>query len=340
MAYKTLPKDQLSKTIRKWMKKFEIVAPQNTKTGLEYQVVSKADDIVLNHWENTAYPPKSMLLPQSETLFRCQAGRYEMPEMEAKKRILFGLRPCDARALWLLDKVFMEKDAEDIYWQKRREQTIVISMGCDSPCSSCFCTSVGGHPFGKEGADVQITEMDESYVFEGLTKAGNGLIAALPDADAALSKEVKRVQSESAEKMELQFEKEGLHEHLYALFEDKFWQEVSQSCLGCGVCTYLCPTCFCFDIVDEVQRGERVRNWDTCMFRIYSQEASGHNPRPTKAERTRQRVMHKFAYWVDTVNEIGCTGCGRCVVNCPVNLDIRQIVRGAQKRKVKVKAAK
>ena len=92
--------------------------------------------------------------------------------------------------------------------------------------------------------------------------------------------------------------------------------------------------------MDEVQRGERVRNWDTCMFRIYSQEASGHNPRPTKAERTRQRVMHKFAYWVDMVNEIGCTGCGRCVVNCPVNLDIRQIVRGAQKRKVKVEAAK
>jgi sulfhydrogenase subunit beta (sulfur reductase) len=104
--------------------------------------------------------------------------------------------------------------------------------------------------------------------------------------------------------------------------------------MGCGICTFLCPTCFCFDIVDEAQRGERVRNWDTCMFRVYSQEASGHNPRPTKAERTRQRIMHKFAYWIDNINEIGCTGCGRCVQYCPVNLDIRHIISSAQSYKI------
>lgn len=340
MAYKTLPKEQFPKTIRKWMKKYEIVAPKENPVGLKYEVIADPDEIVLNSWKNTVYPPKSMLLPQSETLFVCHNGRLKMPESKPKARILLGLRPCDARSIWLLDHVFMAKGEEDVYWQKRREQTLIVSMGCDSPCSSCFCTSVGGHPFGKEGADVQITEVEDRYLFEGLTKNGTGLIDALPDADGDLVKKAKQIQSESAEKMEKQFEGEGLHDHLYALFEDDFWREISQSCLGCGVCTYLCPTCFCFDIVDEVQRSERVRNWDTCMFRIYSQEASGHNPRPTKAERTRQRVMHKFAYWVDSINEFGCTGCGRCVLNCPVNLDIRQIVRQAQARKVKVEAGK
>ena len=129
--------------------------------------------------------------------------------------------------------------------------------------------------------------------------------------------------------MDTPFETEGIRDKLYDLFESDFWAEVQQSCLGCGVCTFLCPTCHCFDIVDEVQRSERVRNWDTCMFRIYSQEASGHNPRPTNVERTRQRIMHKYAYFLDLFQEIGCTGCGRCVRHCPVDLDIRHIIHSA-----------
>ena len=341
MAYKSIPKDQLPKTIRKWMKKYTVVAPKQDNNGLAYRPLEKskeADEVVLNHWQNTTYPPKSNLLPQSETLFSCQFGRFQTPEFKDGPSILLGLRPCDARAIWLLDHVFNAKGEEDIYWAKRREQTLVVSMGCDAPCATCFCTSVGGHPFGQQGSDVQITELDGQYALEGITQAGKDLIADLPDADAKLSKQVKALQAASAEGMQKAFESEGLHDHLYDIFEDEFWHEISQSCLGCGVCTYLCPTCYCFDIVDEVQRGERVRNWDTCMFRIYSQEASGHNPRPTKAERTRQRVMHKFAYWVDSINEIGCTGCGRCVVNCPVNIDIRQIVNSAQQHKVKAKA--
>ncbi len=340
MAYKTLPKDQLSKTIRKWMKKYEVIAPKENQNGLEYQVITDEKQIVLNHWENTPYPPKSYLLPQSETLFICQQGRYKTPANESRQQVLLGLRPCDARALWLLDHVFMAKGEEDAYWVDRRDRSLVISMGCDSPCSTCFCTSVGGDPFGKEGADAQITEIEGVYLFEGITQKGNEFIADLPNADETLVKKAKKVQRDSAKAMEKQFDTTGLHDHLYDIFEDDFWREISQSCLGCGVCTFLCPTCYCFDIVDEVQRSERVRNWDTCMFRIYSQEASGHNPRPTKAERTRQRVMHKFAYWIDSINQFGCTGCGRCVVNCPVNIDIRQIVRKAQERQLMTEASK
>lgn len=336
MEYKTLPKNQISKNIRKWMKHYEVIAPQKIQNSLKYSVVSNSDEVILNTRENTVYPPKSFILPQSETLFFCQPGRYQTAAMVAKQRVLLGVRPCDAKAFWLLDHVFREKGAEDLYWTNQRDRTLVISMGCDSPCSTCFCTSVGGSPFGKQGADIQITEIEDVYLFESITEKGGTFIADLPLADRSLIKKAQRVQEQSNGKIEKQFDGANLNPHFYALFEDNFWKEISQSCLGCGVCTFLCPTCYCFDIVDEILRGERVRNWDTCMFSVYSLEASGHNPRPTKAERTRQRVMHKFAYWVDAVNEFGCTGCGRCVVNCPVNLDIRQIVRDAQARIVKV----
>jgi ferredoxin len=202
----------------------------------------------------------------------------------------------------------------------------VISFGCASLCSTGFCDTVGSGPFGKEGSDILITELEDSFFLEILSEAGEGLAEKLPAAEEAAIKQAKTVQEGSLVNEHKTADLAKIREKLYESFDTPVWKEISTSCLGCGVCTYLCPTCFCFDIVDEVDRSERVRNWDTCMFRIYSQEASGHNPRPSKAERTRQRIMHKFAYWFDNEAASGCTGCGRCVAMCPVNLDIREMV--------------
>jgi ferredoxin len=158
------------------------------------------------------------------------------------------------------------------------------------------------------------------------------LLSGLKDASRQQVDAASEAQAKALAAMERPFELDGIRETLYGLFDDDFWYDVQQPCLGCGVCTFLCPTCHCFDIVDEAQRRERVRNWDTCMFRMYSQEASGHNPRPTNVERTRQRIMHKYAYFTELYDEVGCTGCGRCVRYCPVGIDIRQIIRSSQLR--------
>ena len=117
------------------------------------------------------------------------------------------------------------------------------------------------------------------------------------------------------------------------MYDDPFWDELHLKCLGCGACTYLCPTCHCFDIVDEgnAVRGKRVRNWDTCQFALFTHHTSGHNPRQSGKERMRQRVMHKFNYFVENQGEIACVGCGRCVRNCPVNLDIRAVIEGIRR---------
>jgi sulfhydrogenase subunit beta (sulfur reductase) len=327
MTAKILEKKMLEKVIKGWMKSYDLIAPISSKEGRQFQCISDPDEICLNGNRKTIYPPKSVFLPQSEALFKIENGSYKVPESNNRKKIIFGVRPCDARAFWLLDTVFNKSEELDLYWNKKREKAIVISMGCPTLCDHGFCDTVGTGPFGKEGSDILVTEFQESYFLEPLTNEGEELVDGLVDANNTENKEALSIQAGSIVEEHKPADLPAIREKLYASFEKKIWKDISESCLGCGICTYLCPTCFCFDIVDEVDRGERVRNWDTCMFRIYSQEASGHNPRPSKSERTRQRIMHKFAYWIDNESASGCTGCGRCVSLCPVNLDIREMVR-------------
>jgi ferredoxin len=330
MTYKTLSKTDLPKLIEKWLEHVTVYAPVRQGDLSQFQPLRVSAQADLDYAVNTRYPPKALFLPQSEVMFRVREDRFDSTENKVESRAILGIRPCDARALQLLDNVFITQEDWDPYWARKREQTTIVALGCVDPCESCFCTTVGTGPFDGRGADAVLTEIDDSYVVEVRTEKGQALFDHLSDASPTQIETVQEVQSAATSKMHKPFECDGVKDKLYRLVETDFWQQVQQSCLGCGVCTFLCPTCHCFDIVDEAQRSERVRNWDTCMFRLYSQEAAGHNPRPTKTERTRQRVMHKYAYFVELYEEIGCTGCGRCVRYCPVDLDIRYIIRSAQ----------
>jgi sulfhydrogenase subunit beta (sulfur reductase) len=335
MTAKILEKRALRKTINGWMRSYDVIAPVSSKEGLRFKRVNNAEEISSKGSRKTVYPPKNIFIPQSEVLFKYENGSYTMPKPTKKKQILFGVRPCDARAIWLLDTVFKSAKEMDLYWNSKREKALVFSIGCASLCESGFCDTVGSGPFGKEGSDILLTELENVYYCEPLTAEGEAFAEKMAEASSAQKKEAKAIQMGSANEGHEPANLTAIRKSLYAVFEDtKAWKSVSDSCLGCGVCTYLCPTCFCFDIVDEIDRSERVRNWDSCMFRIYSQEASGHNPRPSKAERTRQRIMHKFAYWIDNEEVSGCTGCGRCVELCPVNLDIREMVHDLTSLKV------
>lgn len=325
-----IDKNDLHKLITKWMKKAQVFAPVKVENFTGFQALKDVSELVLDVPHNTRIPPKSLFLPQSEVLFEIKNGQFVPTEQASLPRIIFGIRPCDAHAIALLDTVFEAKEYVDPYWKSRRERTVLVGLGCHQPPSTCFCTSVGYGPFDKTGLDILITELEDVYTLEVLTDKGAALIQELAPLSENNQMKMLKVQQTAHEQMPKVLETKATREKLYAMFESEYWQKISQSCLGCGVCTFLCPTCFCFDIVDEVQRSERVRNWDTCMFRIYSQEASGHNPRPTRSERTRQRLMHKFAYWYDHADQSGCVGCGRCVQYCPVGLDIREMIRQAR----------
>jgi sulfhydrogenase subunit beta (sulfur reductase) len=325
-----LEKKQLEQVLEKWSADYEVFAPQKEKQFSAFIPVGSGE-LALDKPHNTRYPPKSLFLPQTEVLLRYNSrlNQLEDIEMTSKPRILFGIRPCDAHAATLLDTVFATDENSDPYWINRRKDTLLIGLGCQDPPQTCFCTTVGGGPFDHQGLDALMTKIDDVFFIEVFSEEAKGLFSGFPKASKAQQNRVEKLQENAALKMEPAFETKDLKQKLDDNFDSDFWGEISESCLGCGVCTFLCPTCFCFDIVDEVQRNERVRNWDTCMFRIYSQEASGHNPRPSRKERTRQRLSHKYSYWLDHIGEIGCTGCGRCVRYCPVGLDIRAMLRAA-----------
>jgi len=326
-----IEKNKLIQTLIDWSAKFDVFAPQQVENYSQYQRINPNKKLILSDIHNTRFPPKAFFLPQSEVMLKYNAKLNKLEDYipELKQRIIFGVRPCDAKAITLLDTVFSTEQNEDPYWSIKRESTIIIGMGCVDPCQTCFCSTVGGGPFNHDGLDALITEVDGLLFVEVLKEKSIHLFSSFSKATKEQEKKVLSIQKNTESSMKKAFETEGLKQNLDKMFESEYWARISESCLGCGVCTFLCPTCFCFDIVDEVYRNERVRNWDTCMFRIYSQEASGHNPRPSRKERTRQRLMHKFSYWLDHVGEIGCTGCGRCVRYCPVGLDIRAMLRTA-----------
>ena len=202
-------------------------------------------------------------------------------------------------------------------------------------------TTTGGGPFVRQGSDLFLIDLGNAYLVEALTEKGmrfgeNRYLKAASPEDSALADELEK---KACRKMESTahpgLSVEGIEKRLDALLESPFWDRLHEKCIGCNTCTFLCPTCHCFDIADEASgnKGQRVRSWDSCQSPLYSLETSGHNPRSTGRERTRQRIMHKLNYFPKLFGKIACVGCGRCVLYCPVNFDIRRAIEEIQNAK-------
>jgi ferredoxin len=322
----------------------QVFAPIERDGILGIELLTDSSEVQLDYY-NTQQAPKELFFPRSEVLFTYELGKVTPASLPEEPRVVFGIRPCDARSAALLDKVFDTEDDQDPYYVNRRQRTVLIGLGCNQPQSTCFCTSVGGSPFSEEGLDMLWTDLGDRYLVETITERGEGLLRQAQDAvlrqaqdataDSPLFRQATAEDRDRKSDMAARAEQmisgpavAGIKEILDGMFDDPFWDEVHLKCLGCGVCTYLCPTCHCFDIVDEgsSSRGQRVRNWDTCQFALFTHHTSGHNPRPSGKQRMRQRIMHKFNYFVENQGEIACVGCGRCVRECPVNLDIRAVL--------------
>ncbi|SPF45962.1 flavin oxidoreductase, subunit FlxB [Syntrophobacter sp. SbD1] len=333
--------DRLRSTLDKLCSKIDLLAPassQGNKTGPTAFMPYRSGVVpVLDR--QTTLPLKKILLPQAETLLRYEYCKDPQDPLKAalslddrsevRPTLVFGARPCDLKALSTFDRVFTSGPYKDPYYIERRKNTLFATLVCREADGACFCSSVGSGPADMEGSDFRITGIEGGFVVENLTEKAPDLFDSLGEAPTQdQQSEAGRIIEDVSQYRIGTLDLRGNEEAFRKRFEDnEYWQKMAAQCLSCGICTFVCPTCYCFTITDESDnlRGERLRSWDSCMFYHYTLEASGHNPRPTKLNRYRNRVGHKFSYIPEKYDGLlGCSGCGRCIRNCPVSIDIRQ----------------
>lgn len=325
---KFITKEELFRLFNSLLRGFEVIGPQELPNkGISYQRIMHAEDLYLG--DGFAIEPiKKFFLSPSEWLFKekYEEGRNLLEDMPLpkNKRIIIGARHCEARALDLLDKVF-DSEYKDSSYVNDRRRTIIIGMSCLRPDKYCFCTSMGGSPAGTSGMDAVIFGVEGGFAVEMLTDKGRDIFTPIgKELNASM---VKAWESDKEKIKNLLEKKIKAPESLDSVFESDYWGKVSFACVGCGICTFLCPSCHCFDLVAEERK--RLRCYDGCAFGDFTLEASGVNPRPTKKERYRQRVFHKFDYFKKNFGENLCVGCGRCIRHCPVKMDIAEIAANA-----------
>ncbi len=317
-------KDKLLSILSLLAEEYELFVPGTVRDIKQFKLWE--GELPLLDGENTAMPPKDILFPKTEKMYTYRSGENAAFEeiVDSPKRAIFGLRPCDMRSIRCMDSMFIKEGYEDSFYARRRKNCLLIAMSCPSAGENCFCEAMGTDPNAAPGADIFITDCGSffcvnaqsepgraelekwsEYLYEGEDIKGNTHCTLRPAMSAELGKK------------------------LLERFDDTgFWQEVSAPCYHCGTCSFVCPTCYCFDINSADMGGEGVtfRCWDSCMFSDYNQNAGGHNTRPTKLEKLRNRYLHKLSYFSARHGMELCVGCGRCISKCPAHLDIAEFI--------------
>ena len=327
------------------MGKGTLIAPVKENAGFNFHEISNAGQVDLNFY-NTLMSPKSAFFPQMEDFVNYQAGKTILDahcvELNLKPTFLFGVRPCDVKSFEIMDIHFSGTGTVDPYWAKRRKVTTIFGYAFDlnTPADGAdFYSTLGIGSADPEGSDVFMIKNGDELLLKTITPKGEKLLAEISGLSDATAEDQKVFDDTVAAGRVFKTRFTCVEAKVIAKkFEDlfgktEFWEKVSNACLSCGVCTFVCPTCYCFDICDETLfgKGTRRRVWDACMFTDFTLEASGHNPRTKVYQRLRQKVCHKYSYHVRKYGVISCVGCGRCTRACPVNIDIFSIVDQAMK---------
>ena len=286
---------------------------------------------------NTVRSAKDFFFPQTENLmdFRIKGKTIEILEEQREQEdfVVFGIRGCDVRSLDVLDHVFLA-DPVDTYYQNRRRHGILVSIACNKPAETCFCHTFGIDASEPEG-DVICYQTEDALFLDARTEKGKKLMeqteAVTEPTDGKEAEQQKSVIRERLNRLPLA----SLSADAFgsgktaAFFHAPEWDELSESCLGCGTCTFVCPTCQCYDIKDfDTGHGiRRFRCWDSCMYSDFTKMSAG-QPRLTQKERFRQRFMHKLVYYPTNNNgQFSCVGCGRCLKKCPIQMNIVKVMK-------------
>jgi ferredoxin len=318
-----------------------VIGPSTSAGRTEYRRIEQPDQLDLAA-PMPALSLKSLFLPASETLFLWRRRHNDVELVDAppasRPTVVLGARPCDAAGVEVLDKV-MGWDYQDEPWFERRRATTIVALACGAMGPDCFCDAVGLGPASTKGADILLTGIAGGFRAEVLTDKGSALVeqfaACFSSAEGAVEAAAPpavRLRPAAAERREGGSDAADLpsiQAWLSSHFDDPVWARLGLRCHGCGACASVCPTCHCFDIVDEADgllAGARRRNWDACQASKFTAHASGHNPRGDQGARYRQRVLHKFSIYPQRFDEVLCTGCGRCAAACPAGQNMAEIL--------------
>ena len=322
-------KDNLIRWLDLLLHEHVVIAPVRVQGLTLFQPISKVEEVDLD-FDNTTLPPKGWFLPPTETLFSVQRNDGQtklVPAMVERDALIFGVRPCDARGIALMDKPLLQEPSDALY-RERHARTVLVGLSCRQARPECFCTSMGSAPNDASYVDILLTEIEVGYIVQVTSKKGKmllpesfteyeGVLPTPPEPRAVPIKDVMPA--------------------MKGLFDDTYWERLADRCLHCSICAYVCPTCYCFDVRDYSDRGniERVRSWESCQSSGFTRIAGGYNPRATKGSRLKQRFYHKLLYFPEQFQDIACVGCGRCIKACPVNIDIREIIDDLQQLEAK-----
>ena len=313
----------------------KLYLPVDTAAGAKYE--EWAEGKTLSDALNTVRSPKDFFFPQTENLvdFKMEGKSIEIIDTreECEDFIIFGVRACDVKSFEVLDRVFLSEPV-DTYYKNRRDHGIIVSVACNRPAETCFCGTFGIDAAAPEG-DIVCHRTEDALYLDAKTEKGEKLLAAVDalteDTDTAAVDAQKALIAERLAKLPLKdlsasdFGDGKTNE----FFNAPEWQELSETCLGCGTCTFVCPTCQCYDIKDfNTGHGvKRFRCWDSCMYSDFTRMAHG-NSRNSQLERFRQRFMHKLVYYPTNNNGLfSCVGCGRCISKCPINMNIVKVMK-------------
>ena len=327
-----------------------LVIPVNDSGFLLYrQVVSVADIawLVGESGPSTEqmYPHrpvlavKEMFFPSTEPLVKIKKKAQQVLLEETlpdKPQVVFGVTPCDARGVRIMDNIFIEDLPADAYYTRRRENVTMVGLACQEMGESCFCTSLGGAPDDPSDMDIMLTEFEEGFLIQVVTEKGRSLLGKQKFYSDTSTLNLDQVTNRATHTAISPLIPIPDIEAMPRLFNHEIWDRLAESCLSCRICSYVCPTCRCFDLRDEMLPSEngyecyqRIRCWDSCSRDAYRRIAGGHTPRATEAERLRNRIFCKFNYsprQYGLEGTVACTGCGRCIDACPVNIDITEIL--------------
>jgi len=328
-----LPKSNLEGLVEELRKVGPVYAPvRKGETSYSFQEISSADEAELNY-NRTILPPKKFFLPPQEPMFHFSPLKGFTPAVEDLDQpfVLFGVHSCDIHGLKILDMVFSGRYTDNAYMTRRRNG-VIVGIDC-TPDEYCFCYSMGTN-FVDDGFDLFLSDIGDSYLVRVGTSLGDDITLAREELFDEVTDEDKQAFKSSmlrkAEMFKSKVDMLGLPEIMDLEYESEVWDEVAGQCLSCGTCSMVCPTCYCYDVVDELsldaQSGVRKRRWDSCLFWEYSLVAGGHNFAAERSTRMKKRYYHKLRVFSEEFGRPACVGCGRCSQMCVAGLKFPDVI--------------